>query len=102
MERNLIALLIVIAGYGLCFAQVGGNSNYSQPGGKARAKQNEQNKKAAAQQESPPIVVRAQGETLALTPAAPGVSIEASMLMKSEDGRHDQSIRRRVETAGHR
>jgi uncharacterized protein YggE len=81
MERNLIALLIVIAGYGLCFAQVGGNSNYSQPGGKARAKQNEQNKKAAAQQESPTIVVRAQGETLALTPAAPSVSIEASMLM---------------------
>lgn len=54
MARNLIAMLIVIAGYGFCFAQVSGNSNYSQSGGKARAEQNEQNKRALAQGETPP------------------------------------------------
>src|SRR5919198_1064264 len=72
---------MIIAGHGLCLAQTSGNSAYSQQGGKARAKQNEQNKRAAAQQESPPVVVRAQGEAMALTPAAPNVSIEASVLM---------------------
>jgi uncharacterized protein YggE len=81
MERTLIALLIVIAGCGFCFAQASGNSNFSQPGGKARARQNERNKRTAAQEETPPVIVRTQGETLALTPAAPSISIEASVLM---------------------
>jgi len=54
MERVLNMLLIVIACYGVCFAQVGGNVSYSQPGGKARAEQNEQNKRALAHGETPP------------------------------------------------
>jgi uncharacterized protein YggE len=47
-------LLIAIAGYGVCFGQVSGNSSYSQSGGKARAKQNERSKRAMAQGEAPP------------------------------------------------
>ncbi|MGH9854519.1 MAG: SIMPL domain-containing protein [Blastocatellia bacterium] len=54
MERVLNMLLIVIACYGVCFAQVGGNVSYSQPGGKARAEQNEQSKRALAHGETPP------------------------------------------------
>ncbi len=56
MERNLIALLIVIAGYGVCFAQASGNVSYSnsQSGGKARAEQNERNKRTPAKDEAPP------------------------------------------------
>src|SRR5215813_7119419 len=54
MEKLLISLLIVAAGSGVCFAQVSGNSSYSQSGGKARAEQNERNKRAMAQGEAPP------------------------------------------------
>lgn len=54
MERNLIALLIVIVGYGFCFAQASGNVGYSQSGGKARAEQNERNKRTPTQGEAPP------------------------------------------------
>lgn len=52
--RNLITVLIVIAGYGVCFAQASGNISYSQSGGKERAKQNERNKRALSQSEAPP------------------------------------------------
>jgi uncharacterized protein YggE len=54
MERVFFTLLIFIAGYGVCFAQASGNSNYSRSGGKARAEQNERNKRALAQGEVPP------------------------------------------------
>ena len=54
MARNLIAMLIVIAGYGVCFAQASGNVNYSQSGGKSRAEQNERNKRMLTKEEAPP------------------------------------------------
>src|SRR5215470_9249423 len=54
MEKILTALLIVVAGYGVCFAQVSGNVSYSQSGGKARAEQNERNKRVSPQGETPP------------------------------------------------
>jgi uncharacterized protein YggE len=54
MERVFFTLLIFIAGYGVCLAQVSGNSSYAQTGGKARAEQNERNKRAMAQGEAPP------------------------------------------------
>jgi hypothetical protein len=54
MERVFFTLLIFIAGHGVCFAQVGGNSSYAQSSGKARAEQNERNKRAMAQGEAPP------------------------------------------------
>jgi uncharacterized protein YggE len=54
MGRVFFTLLIFIAGYGVSFAQVSGNSSYSQSGGKARAEQNERNKRAMAQGEAPP------------------------------------------------
>ena len=54
MVRNLIAMLIVIAGYGVCFAQASGNVNYSQSGGKSRAEQNERNKRMLTKEEAPP------------------------------------------------
>jgi uncharacterized protein YggE len=54
MVRNLIAMLIVIAGYGVCFAQASGNLNYSQSGGKSRAEQNERNKRMLTKEEFPP------------------------------------------------
>lgn len=54
MERNLIAVLIVIAGYGVCFAQASGNVSFSQSGGKARAEQNERNKRTVAKDDAPP------------------------------------------------
>lgn len=54
IEKNLVALLIVIAGYGVCFAQASGNVGFSQSGGKARAEQNERNKRTLAKEEAPP------------------------------------------------
>jgi uncharacterized protein YggE len=54
MQRILFMLLIVTAGFGVCFAQASGNSSYSQSGGKAKAEQNERNKRAMAQSEAPP------------------------------------------------
>jgi len=54
MVRNLIAMLIVIVGYGVCFAQASGNLNYSQSGGKSRAEQNERNKRMLTKEEFPP------------------------------------------------
>ncbi len=54
MERISILLLIVIAGCGVCYAQASGNIGYSQSSGKAKAKQNERNKRALAQGEAPP------------------------------------------------
>jgi hypothetical protein len=54
MERNLIALLIVMAGYGVCFAQASGNVGFSQSGGKVRAEQNERTKRTMTKEEAPP------------------------------------------------
>ncbi|MGH9755430.1 MAG: hypothetical protein ACREA2_21845, partial [Blastocatellia bacterium] len=67
MERSLIALLVVIVGYGVCFAQASGNVSYSQSGGKARAEQNERNKRTMAKEEAPPT--------------GASMFVEASMLM---------------------
>ena len=54
MERVLFTLLIVIAGYGVCSAQASGNVGFSQSGGKARAEQNERNKRTPVKEEAPP------------------------------------------------
>src|SRR5262249_14924025 len=67
MEKILMALLIVAAVCGGCFAQVSGNVSYSQSGGKARAEQNERNKRALPQGEAPPT--------------GTGMFLEASVLM---------------------
>src|ERR1051326_5732035 len=70
MKKTLILFLFLImlaASPGLCRAQVSGNVAYSQGGGKARAAQNERNKRVLTQNELPP------GHT--------SVFIEASVLM---------------------
>jgi uncharacterized protein YggE len=78
MPRILFALLIVIAGYSLCFAQVSGNVSYAQQGGKARARQNERNKRTQGQEAAPQPVLLSTGEA---RQASPGAFIEASVLM---------------------
>jgi uncharacterized protein YggE len=81
MQRIFFTLLIVTAGYGVCFAQASGNSSYSQSGGKARAKQNERNKRTPAQGETPQTGIR-QGEAPQTgAPIDTGMFIEASVLM---------------------
>jgi uncharacterized protein YggE len=77
-RKILFMLLIVIAGYGVCFAQASGNSSYSQSGGKASAKQNERNKRTQGREESPQTVILASGEA---PKAGAEMFIEASVLM---------------------
>ena len=55
MTRALIGMVtIVLAGTNLCWGQVAGNVNYSQPGGRARAEQIERNKRVLTKEELPP------------------------------------------------
>jgi uncharacterized protein YggE len=51
---GVAALMIVLAHPGHSPGQVGGNTSYSQAGGKARAEQNEQAKQVLSQQQLPP------------------------------------------------
>jgi uncharacterized protein YggE len=71
-------LLAVIAGCGVCVAQNSGNSAYSQPGGKARARQNELNKRAQDRQEASQPVLLTTAEA---RQASASAFIEASVLM---------------------
>jgi hypothetical protein len=54
MKLPFIVLVILIVCPDLCTAQVGGNIAYAQAGGKARAEQNEHNKRALTHEEMPP------------------------------------------------
>jgi uncharacterized protein YggE len=71
-------LLAVIAGHGVCFAQNSGNSAYSQSGGKARARQNELNKRTQSREEASQTVVLTAAEA---RQASASAFIEASVLM---------------------
>jgi uncharacterized protein YggE len=55
MKRaSLLVSMILLTGSGICRGQVGGNSAYAQIGGKARAEQEEQNKRKLGDREVPP------------------------------------------------
>jgi uncharacterized protein YggE len=55
MKRDTTNLLILlIANSGLCYGQVSGNIGYSQPGGKAKAEQNERSQRLLTKEELPP------------------------------------------------
>jgi uncharacterized protein YggE len=54
MKRILLISLVTTALPGICFAQVSGNTAYSQSGGSIRAKQNERSKHVSQQAEAPP------------------------------------------------
>lgn len=54
MKLLFIVVAILIVCPVLCLAQVGGNAGYAQAGGKARAEQNERNKRALTREEMPP------------------------------------------------
>lgn len=52
----VVSMVILLAGFSLSLAQIGGNINYSDPGGnaKARAEQTEREKRALSKEELPP------------------------------------------------
>lgn len=54
MKRLFLAVAILIVRPALCRAQVGGNIGYAQAGGRARAEQNERNKRVLSREELPP------------------------------------------------
>lgn len=54
MKKILMALAVLLAGTGVCFAQASGNIGYSQSNGKARAEQNERGKRTQTPAEMPP------------------------------------------------
>ncbi|MDQ1592525.1 MAG: hypothetical protein QOG71_3152 [Pyrinomonadaceae bacterium] len=74
MNKTILALLLILAGQGVCTAQASGNIGYSQSGGNARAEQNERNKRVLAKEDAPP--------------SATSMFVEASVLMNVKADEH--------------
>lgn len=74
MNKIALALLLLMAGHGVCLAQASGNIGYSQSGGNARAEQNERNKRVLAKEDAPPT--------------ANSMFVEASVLLNVKADEH--------------